>query len=115
MDDQQIGLSELSRGDWYALSWGFLRRGLLFSVGSGVVGGVAGGIIGAVAGAVLAMASVPLEAVKTMLQLFGVFVGFGLGFLMIPYYLRWLLSARFGNVRLVVARAAEGGVGEALA
>ena len=93
-----LNITELSLSAKAGICWSFLWRGLLITVGSSVCGGIAGAIVGFILGLAGADAVVPVIA--------GL-LGIAVGVLFIYVWVRWLLSSRLGQFRLMLVRAEE--------
>jgi ABC-type amino acid transport system permease subunit len=102
--DLEVSASSISQREWLSLAWGFFWRGLCFTVASGLLGGLAGGILGFVVGLVTVAAGGSAEDIRGPLQGVAALLGFGIGFYLLRYYIRWLLRARFGSLRLALVR-----------
>jgi hypothetical protein len=93
----EIGAAQLSAGDWLRLVWGLLWRGgvLALLAGASAVGLCA--LLAQLSGSQTAPAAPSLLRIA---------VG-TLGLAVLPLYLRWLLHARFGTLRLALIRTAS--------
>jgi hypothetical protein len=90
----EVGPGQLSAGDWLRLVWGLLWRA-----------GALGLLVGAIALGVCAVAaqltgSSPAPTGPALLRV-------AAGLAALPLYLRWLLHARFGTLRLALIRTSE--------
>jgi predicted membrane-bound spermidine synthase len=103
----EVSISSVTQGEWWSLAWGFFWRGVCFGVASGLVGGVIGGILGAIVGLITAMVGGSIEDIRGPLGVGGFLLGLGIGFYLFRYYIRWVLRARFGSLRLVLVRASS--------
>ena len=110
--ETEVTASQLSKGDWLRLFWGFFWRGIIYMLASGIVGGLAGAILGVATAVVvyLSGASPPPELTTLYLQVAGGLLGVVVAVLLFTVYIRWLLRARFGSLRLVLVRIAARGL-----
>ena len=93
----EVGPGQLSVADWARLAWGLLwRAGVL----AALVGALALGVC-AVGESLAGDSTPPLR--PTLLRL----ASGGAAFAALPLYLRWLLRARFGTLRLALIRTAQ--------
>lgn len=93
----EVELGQLSAGDWLRLVWGLLWRA-----------GVLGLLVGAIALGVCAVAaqltgSSPAPTGPALLRV----AAGAAGLAALPLYLRWLLHARFGTLRLALIRTSK--------
>ena len=102
--DLEVSVSSVTSREWFSLAWGFVWRAMGFAVASGLVGGLAGGILGFVLGLVMFATGVSVEDAQGPLVVAGFLLGLGMGFYLFRYYIRWLLRARFGSLRLALVR-----------
>ena len=102
--DLDVSVSSVTQGEWLTLAWGFVWRGVCFTVASSLVGGLAGGILGFVVGVGTVATGGSVEDIEGPLRVAGFLIGLGLGFYLLRYYIRWLLRARFGSLRLALVR-----------
>ena len=90
----EVATGQLSAGDWARLVWGlFWRAGVLALLGAGVALGVES--------AAHVTPAPPLHPTALRLAAGAA----GLGALLL--YVRWLLSARFGSLRLALIRTSQ--------
>lgn len=110
--ETEISASQLSKGDWMRLFWGFFWRGMLYMLASGIVGGLAGALLGIATAVVvyLSGASPPPEVRTLYLLVAGGLLGLLVGVLLFTVYIRWLLRARFRGLRLALVRIAAPGL-----
>ena len=102
--DLEVSVSSVTQREWLSLFWGFWWRGVCYAVASGLVGGLVGGILGFVVGIMTAVTGGSIEDVRGLLQVGGLLIGTGIAFYLFRYYIRWLLRARFGSLRLALVR-----------
>ena len=99
-----VPLADLRRGDWLRLMLGFFWRGLVYAVACALAGGIGGGVVGGVLGGAMAARGASVDAIQVLVRPIGALVGLGLGFAGLRPYIGWLLSARYGAVRLAIIR-----------
>lgn len=97
---QEVRKEELGIGDWTALTWAFMWRGICIMILSVIGGSIAAGILRAAVGVPMDLANVPPAVYLPPLRIFTNFGGLIASSLFIPLFIRWLLSARFGSFRL---------------
>ena len=95
----KLDIKALSLSSKAHICWGFFWRSVLVTLGSLICGSLLGGVIGAIC----AVAGVSASVTSALGGLVGVFSGA----LFLYFYVRWLLSARFGKFRLVLVHAQE--------
>jgi hypothetical protein len=100
----EVSLQQLSRKDWAHLIWGIWWRGFVFLLVRTLVGGVVGGVIGAVFGIVAGVSGTPIESNQLPLQITCVVVALPLAYWGYRFYVRWILRARYGSLRLALVR-----------
>ena len=86
----------LSKG---SLCWGFFWRGLLITLASTICGGLIGVVVGIV--------SVVLGIPKQIGPVIAGITGLVSGVCFLYFYVRWLLSARIGEFKLLLVHADE--------
>jgi hypothetical protein len=101
----EVRLAELLRSDWMRLVWGFVWRGACVAVLSGVGGATVGFVVGFFAGGIAAMMGIPPEQYALPLQVGSVLVALAAAVWLLSFYVRWLLRARFGSLRLALVHA----------
>jgi hypothetical protein len=102
----EVSYTELDRSDRLALLWGFLWRGVCVTLASSLAGLVAGFVIGLAGGLVAAAVGVPIADYALGLRVAAGLVGLGIGLGFLVVYVRWLLRARLGSLRLALIRCA---------
>ena len=80
------------------ICWSFLWRGIAIGIGSALCGGLLGGIAGAVLGLTGLFKAAPFV---------GGLLGALCGFVFLYFYVRWLLTSRLGQFRLLLVHAEE--------
>ncbi|HEX9084488.1 MAG TPA: hypothetical protein VF836_07100, partial [Gemmatimonadaceae bacterium] len=100
-----IDPSTLRAGEWVQLVFGFLWRGVIYTIVIVIVGGIVGGIAGGIIGVVMGMGGYGIAGIQRIAQWVGGFLGFGVGLVGLKFYIQWLLGARFGALRLSLVRA----------
>ena len=103
----EVSADRLTRGEWFQLGWGFLWRGFVITALSGVVGGTSGFVIGFVGATICVALGVPRESYEPSLKVIAGALGLVGGLFLFVVYLRWLLRARFGALRLALLRTAS--------
>ena len=93
-----LTFTELPPSAKASICWSFFWRGILITIASSLTGAVLGGI----AGVVLGLGGIPKAAPAA-----GGLVGLVAGVLFVYLYVRWLLSSRLGQYRLLLVRADE--------
>lgn len=102
-----VDVTKLTSGQWLNITWGFYWRGFLYAIVLMIAGGVAGGITGGLLGFMMGMARVDLETIRKVTGFIGGVLGLGLGIYSFRFYLKWILGARFGGMRLVLMSDTE--------
>jgi hypothetical protein len=92
-------------GEWAHLMFGFLWRGIVYTIGCMIAGAIVGGIAGGILGAIMGMARYQIADIKNVSGWVGAVLGFAVGFIGLRFYIHWLLRARFGALRLSLVRA----------
>lgn len=100
-----IATSEVSGSEWLQLMWGFLWRGIVFTIACMVAGGIAGAIVGAVIGMVMGIVGATIGQIRSVTGTVGFILGLLVGFLLLRFYIAWLLQGRYGTLRLALVRA----------
>lgn len=95
----KLDIKALSLSSKAHICWGFFWRGMVITLGSLLFSALLGGVIGAVC-AVFGF-SAPLTSAL------GGLMGALSGAVLLYFYVRWLLSARLGQFRLVLVHAQE--------
>lgn len=96
---------QLSARDWVRLVWGLVWRAAVLSLASTSLGGALGVAIGGLARLLLPATEAALEPAQLRVALAG--LGFVASLGVMPLYLRWVLHARFGSLRLALIRTAQ--------
>jgi ABC-type amino acid transport system permease subunit len=115
MEGEMTGLKmrELPLRSQLALWWSFVWRGAVVTLGSTVLGGILGAVFGTVMGIVGSMHGIPTTETVRISQIGGSILG-GCGGLLLSYvFLRWLLSTRLGQFRLLLVHVSELSANEA--
>lgn len=94
----------LSAVDWAHLIFGFLWRGLIYTIGCMIAGALVGGVVGGVLGVVMGVSGASAEQISPVATVIGGVLGFGVGVLGLRVYIHWLLVSRFGAHRLALVR-----------
>jgi ABC-type amino acid transport system permease subunit len=94
-----LEIKELPLSSKASICWGFFWRGILITLGSTICGALIGGVIGFL----FAMLSFPKSAGAVVSGI----VGLASGAFFLYFYVRWLLSSRLGNFKLVLVHAHE--------
>ena len=102
-----INIRDLSFGAKARICWSFFWRGIVMTVGSMLTGAILGGLFGAILGFGVGAAGLSPQSIKGVGQILALAVGIGIGFLFLYIYIRWLLSSRLGNYRLVLVSAED--------
>ena len=92
----EVGAGQLSAGDWGRLVWGLLWR-------AGVLAGLAAAVALGLCSLAAQLSGAPPAQANGLLRLAAGAVGLAV----LPLYLRWLLHARFGTLRLALIRTAR--------
>jgi len=93
----EVETGQLSASDWARLVWGLLwRAGVLALLGASIALG-----IGSVAAQLSGPSPAPLGSALVRLA------AGAAGLAALPLYLRWLLHARFGTLRLALIRTSK--------
>jgi hypothetical protein len=100
-----IDPSTLSVGAWAHLMFGFLWRGVVYTLGCMIAGGIVGGIAGGILGAIMGTAGYAIADIKSLSGWVGAVLGFAVGIIGLKFYIQWLLRARFGALRLSLVSA----------
>ena len=98
--DQEISASSLTEKEWLSLTWGFMWRGVCFSIAGGLIGGLTSGLLAWLLGGSIEALDVPLPVISFL-------VGTGLSLYIFRYFIRWVLRARFGSFRLALVRSSR--------
>lgn len=93
-----LTFTELSLSAKASICWSFFWRGIVITIASSLTGAVLGGIAGAILG---------LGGVSRAAPVAGGMLGLVAGALFVYFYVRWLLSSRLGQYRLLLVRADE--------
>jgi len=93
-----LDIKELPFSSKARICWGFFWRGIVITLGSTLCGALLGGV----AGFILGFAGAPQAAAPV-----GGLLGVVTGAFFIYLFLRWLLSSRLGNFRLLLVHAQE--------
>jgi hypothetical protein len=93
----EVETGQLSAGDWARLVWGVLWRAGVLAL---LVGAIALGVCSVVA---QLTGSSPAPAGPALLRV----AAGAAGLAALPLYLRWLLHARFGTLRLALIRTSK--------
>ena len=93
-----LDIKELPFSSKASICWGFFWRGIAITIGSALGGGVLGGLVGFILGLIGAA-----KGAAVVGGILGLFVGAFFLYL----FVRWLLSSRLGNFRLVLVDAHE--------
>jgi hypothetical protein len=99
-----VAVSSLRFAEWASLVWGFLWRGVVFTILAALAGGLVGGIAGLIIGLVAGTVGSSLEQIQRISQMVGAVLGFVVGIVGLRFYISWLLHARFGRLRLALVR-----------
>lgn len=100
----EVKPTDLLRSDWLRLLWGILWRGVCLAALSGLGGALAGALVGFVVGALAAAAGFAPEEYAVSLQILAGLLGLAISCWSLTLYIRWLLRARFGSLRLALVR-----------
>lgn len=92
-----LEITELPLPAKASICWGFFWRGIFITLGSTICGALIGGVIGVF----FAMLGLP----KSVGPVVAGVVGLICGAFFLYFYIRWLLSARLGDFRLVLVHA----------
>jgi hypothetical protein len=103
----EVSVASLDRSDWIRLVWGFFWRGLCLTLASSLGGLVAGFAIGFCGGLVAQAAGVAIADYGVHLRTAAALVGLAIGLGFFAIYVRWILRARFGSLRLALIRTAN--------
>ncbi len=106
--DTEVNPRDLVFGERAAVVWGFLWRGVVFTLVASLCSGLVGGVIGLVVDlATFGISPDPrLDAtLDTVVVVLSLTAGLGITAVGYWYYIRWLLGARFGSMRLKLVRA----------
>jgi integral membrane sensor domain MASE1 len=95
----------LGAAEWVQLVFGFLWRGIAYTIVCVIVGGIVGGIAGGIIGVVMGMGGYDIASIQRISGWVGGALGFGIGLVGMKFYIQWLLRARFGALRLSLVRA----------
>ena len=104
---EEVSYVHLGRSEWFKLLWGFLWRGVCISAGSALTGIVAGFLIGALCGVAASATGVPVADYSLHMRILGGLVGAAIGVWFLTFFIRWLLRARFGSLRLALIRVVD--------
>jgi hypothetical protein len=98
-----VALAELRSSDWLHLTFGMFWRSGVWAIVASLIGAVVSFIVAYGTTWMMGDAPDPLayRRIAVPLTLLG---SVGLAFLMFRWYTRWILSSRFGSLRLVVVR-----------
>jgi len=94
-----LEINELPLPAKAGICWGFFWRGISITLVSAICGALIGGVIGFV----FAMLGLP----KTVGPVVAGIAGLVSGAFFLYFYVRWLLSARLGDFKLVLVHAHE--------
>ena len=98
-----VALAELRSTEWHYLTFGLFWRSVLFSIIASLVGTI---VSYAVAFGIFKAMGTPPDTVayRRIAVPLTLVVGVGVAFLMFRLYTRWILTGRYGQLRLVVVR-----------
>jgi ABC-type Fe3+ transport system permease subunit len=102
-----LDLQELVRADWLYLMCGFFWRSMCITAAAAVCAAVLGFMTGLVVGIIMKLAGIPQESYMLPFQVICVLLGMGIGFASLAPYIKWLMRARFGSLRLKLERTEE--------
>ncbi len=94
-----LDIKELPFSSKARICWGFFWRGIVVTMGSALCAG----LLGAIAGFILAL----IGATKASVTVVGGVLGTLSGLFFLYLLVRWLLSNRIGDFRLVLIHAEE--------
>ena len=102
-----VSLATLSRREWVSLTWSFWWKGLLICL-IGIAASYVVGIIVGFFGSMLVRSFITTSEgwfiYRNIVMGTSFLLSFSIGLLLIPVYIRWLLSAPVGRFRLVLLR-----------
>jgi len=99
-----VATSELSGSEWFSLIWGFLWRGIVYTVLCAIAGAIVGGVVGAVIGIAMGAVGAPMNEIRSVSGIVGAILGFGVSLVGLRLYIAWLLRSRYADLRLVLVR-----------
>lgn len=97
--------SNLGVAAWAHLIFGFLWRGIVYTIACMIVGAIVGGIAGGILGIVMGAGGADMAGIQSITGWVGGALGFAVGILGLKFYIQWLLRAHFGTLRLSLVRA----------
>lgn len=103
VDPLTLGVTE-----WAHLMFGFLWRGIVYTIACMIAGGLVGGIAGGILGLVMAAGGSDMAGIQRITGWVGGALGFAVSVFGLKFYILSLLRARFGTLRISLVRA--GGV-----
>jgi hypothetical protein len=106
MSGVPVGLSELRSIEWLHLTFGFFWRSGVWGIVASLVGTLVSYVVAY--GTTKAMGHAPDPTVYRRIAVpLTLAVSVGIAFLMFRWYTRWILTGRYGPLRLVVVRDAS--------
>jgi hypothetical protein len=102
-----LNVDQLERSEWLSLWWGFVWRGWVIGIATMLLSVPVGFVTGFMSGFALSLVGAP-EAVPFVSFALGIVAGLVLSVVAFSWWLRWLLGARFGDIRLALFRNADG-------
>lgn len=101
-----VALTELRSAEWLRLTFGLFWRSLVWAIVASLLGTAVS--VAVAVGLTWAMGSAPdPQAYRRIAVPLTLLIGIGVGFLVFGSYARWILTARYGSLRLVVVRSQE--------
>jgi hypothetical protein len=97
----EISIENLEISNIIKIWWGFMWRAILTTIGSMLVGGALGWLFGVITGFIGSLIDGTQEMVVIIATAGGI-LGLISGIYSFYLYLRWLLTSKFGNYKLVL-------------
>ena len=102
-----VALAELRSAEWLHLTFGLFWRSSVWAIVASVVGTLVSYVVAY--GTMKAMGNSPDPSdYRRIVVPLTLLIGVGVAFLMFRWYTRWILTGRYGPLRLVVVRAMAG-------
>jgi hypothetical protein len=87
------------------ICWGFFWRSIVLALGASLTGGIIGGILGGVLGVAFHFSSTTESDALHLIQIICGITGLLWGCVCFYFYIRWLLTSKLGNYRLLLVHA----------
>ena len=87
------------------ICWGFFWRSIVLAIGCGLSGALIGGIVGGIFGVILSLTGTSDANGLYLVHIVSGILGVLWGCFCFYFYIRWLLSSKFGKYRLLLVHA----------